>query len=229
MSEQALAELAAAIDHTLLKPEATRQEIRTLCAQARQWRFAAVCVNPLWVEEAAGLLLGSGVKVATVVAFPLGALPASAKAQEAREACQRGAQELDAVVSLGLLFGDEDEAFQRDLAAVVEVAREHRATVKAILETGLLSEAQKTRAARAAVAAGVDFLKTSTGFVGSGATVEDVALLRRLAPPQVGVKASGGIRTFAQARAMLAAGASRLGTSAGVAIMEQAQAWYAGS
>lgn len=227
MSEAALTTLAAAIDHTLLRPEATRQQIRNLCAQARQWGFAAVCVNPLWVEEAAGLLSGSGVKVASVLAFPLGALPSEAKAREAQDLCRRGAQELDVVVSLGLLLGGEDEAFQQDLAAVVGVAREHGALVKAILETGLLSEEQKARAASFAVAAGVDFLKTSTGFLGSGATVEDVALLRRLAPVSVGVKASGGIRSFAQARAMLAAGASRLGTSAGVEIMEQAQAWYA--
>ncbi len=226
MKRDPLSELAAAIDHTLLKPEATRTDVRRFCEQARDYGFAAVCVNPLWVEEAARYLQKSSVLVATVIGFPLGATPTANKVFEARTAVQSGAQELDMVLALGFLKGREDEKVQEDIVAVVELAREHRATVKVILETGLLTEEEKTRAARLAVAAGASFLKTSTGFLGAGATVEDVALLRRLAPPPVGIKASGGIRTFAQARAMLAAGANRLGTSSGVAIMEEARAWY---
>lgn len=227
MSRDPLQELAATIDHTLLKPEATRADIVRLCREAREYSFAAVCVNPVWVEEAARHLEGSSVMVATVIGFPLGASTTAAKVFEARDALQAGARELDMVVALGLLKGGEDQNAQEDVAAVVEVARAHRAAVKVILETGLLTEEEKTRAAHLSVAAGASFLKTSTGFMGTGATVEDVALLRRLAPPSVGVKASGGIRTFAQARAMLAAGANRLGTSSGVAIMEEARAWYA--
>jgi deoxyribose-phosphate aldolase len=226
MSAQALQKLASAIDHTLLKPDATRGQIRKLAEEGRQFGFAAVCVNPLWVEEVARLLAGSSVKVATVVGFPLGATTAKTKAQEAREACEKGAQELDVVVALGLLKGGEEELFRQDLQEVVAVAREFGARVKAILETCLLSEEEKIKAATLAVAAGVDFLKTSTGFASGGATVEDVALLRKLAPLSVGVKASGGIRTFAQARALLAAGANRLGTSSGVAILQEAQGWY---
>ncbi len=227
MSRDALAALARAIDHTLLKPEATRAQVRALAAQALEQGFAAVCVNPLWVEEVAGLLQGSSVKVATVVGFPLGATTTNIKVREAEHAWQRGARELDVVVALGLLKGGEEEAFRQDLEAVVAVAASYGAQVKAILETCLLSEEEKVRAALLAVEAGVHFLKTSTGFGGGGATVEDVALLRKLAPPQVGVKASGGIRSFAQARALLAAGANRLGTSAGLSIMEEARTWYA--
>ncbi|MFZ5804314.1 MAG: deoxyribose-phosphate aldolase [Acidobacteriota bacterium] len=229
MSRDPLQELAAAIDHTLLKPEATRSDILRLCQQAREYGFAAVCVNPTWVEEAVHHLQGSPVVVATVIGFPLGATTTAVKVFEAREALRAGARELDMVMALGLLKGGEDQKVQADVAAVVEVAKEHGASVKVILETGLLSEEEKTRAAQLAVAAGASFLKTSTGFLGSGATVEDVALLRRIAPASVGVKASGGIRTFAQARAMLAAGANRLGTSSGVAIIEEARGWYARS
>lgn len=227
MSEHALRELAAAIDHTLLKPEATREQIRRLCREAREFGFAAVCVNPFWVEEAASQLAGFSVVVATVVGFPLGASTSEAKLFEARQSLEQGARELDVVVNLGLLKGGEDRLFGEELARLVALAHEGGARVKAILETCLLTEEEKVRATQLAVEAGVHFLKTSTGFGGGGATVEDVALLRRLAPPQVGVKASGGIRTFAQARAMLAAGATRLGTSSGVAIMEEARAWYA--
>lgn len=226
MSRDPLRELASAIDHTLLKPEATRADILRLCREARDYGFAAVCVNPVWVEEAVRQLAGSPVVVATVIGFPLGASTTASKVFEARDALQAGARELDMVISLGLLKGGEEEKAREDMAAVVEVAREHGVAVKVILETGLLTEEEKTRAAFLAVSAGASFLKTSTGFLGTGATVEDVALLRRLAPPGVGVKASGGIRTFAHARAMLAAGANRLGTSSGVAIMEEARAWY---
>ncbi len=226
MSEQALRDLAAAIDHTLLRPEATRDQIRKLCREARDYGFAAVCVNPLWVAEARALLAGTKVAVASVVGFPLGATTPEAKLFEARQALEAGAGELDVVVSLGLLKGGENDAFCAELSRLVAEAETWGAKVKAILETCLLTEEEKVRAAELSVAAGVHYLKTSTGFGGGGAMVEDVALLRRLAPLQVGVKASGGIRTFAQARAMLAAGATRLGTSSGVAIMEEARAWY---
>ncbi|BCW94450.1 MAG: 2-deoxyribose-5-phosphate aldolase [Thermoanaerobaculum sp.] len=226
MSEQALRELAAAIDHTLLKPEATREHIRKLCREAREYGFAAVCVNPLWVAEARAELRETNVAVASVVGFPLGATTPEAKLFEARQALEQGATELDVVVSLGLLKGGEDEAFRHELSRLVAAALASGAKVKAILETCLLTEEEKVRAAKLSVEAGVHYLKTSTGFGGGGATVDDVALLRKLSPPHVGVKASGGIRTFAQARAMLAAGATRLGTSSGVAIMEEARKWY---
>ncbi|MCS7182837.1 MAG: deoxyribose-phosphate aldolase [Thermoanaerobaculum sp.] len=226
MNQHAIRELAASIDHTLLRADATLGQVQRLCQEARQWGFCAVCVNPLWVKVAVQALAGSPVKVATVVGFPLGATTARVKLVEAQEALAAGAAELDVVVSLGRLKGGEETAFVQELAEVVELATGWGATVKAILETCLLSEEEKTRAAQWAVAAGVHFLKTSTGFGSGGATVEDVALLRKLAPPSVGIKASGGIRTLAQARAMLAAGASRLGTSASVAIMEEAVSWY---
>ena len=219
--------LAQAIDHTLLAPVAGREDIRKLCAEAAAERFAAVCVNPLWVREAVERLAGSGIPVASVVGFPLGATPPEVKTAEAGAVLDAGARELDMVLAVGLLKSGEDAAVQDDVAAVAAAAHARGARLKVILETCLLSEEEKARAARLAVAGGADFLKTSTGFGGGGATVEDVALLRRLAPREVEVKASGGIRTFAQARAMLAAGATRLGASAGVAIVEEARRWYA--
>ena len=219
--------VAEAIDHTLLAPAASRDDIRRLCLEAAAERFAAVCVNPLWVAEAAGRLEGTGIPVASVVGFPLGATPAGIKVAEAERALEAGARELDMVLAVGLLKGGEDAAVEADVAAVAAAAHAQGALLKVILETCLLSEPEKERAARLAIGGGADFLKTSTGFGGGGATVEDVALLRRLAPSDVRVKASGGIRTFAQARAMLAAGASRLGVSAGISIMEEARRWVA--
>lgn len=227
MSQDAVQALAQKIDHTLLKPEASRGQIVRLCEEAVAFGFAAVCVNPLWVEEAVRALTGTQVKVATVVGFPLGATPTRCKVYEAEQALQRGAQELDMVASLGLVKSGELTHAQEDIAQVAEAAHAVGAVLKVILETHLLSDEEKACLAKAAVAAGADFLKTSTGFLGGGATPEDVALLRRLAPPGVGVKASGGIRSFAQAQAMLAAGATRLGTSSGVAIIQEARAWYA--
>lgn len=220
--------LARTIDHTLLAAATTRSEVRKLCSEALEAGFATVCVNPCWVAVAAEMLAGSPVRVATVVGFPLGATTTAAKVAEAREALAAGARELDMVLALGMLRGGEDEAVASDVAAVAAAARGAGAVLKVILETAVLDRGEKERAASLAVAGGAHFLKTSTGFGGGGATVEDVALLRRCAPAGVEVKASGGIRTFPQARVMLAAGASRLGTSAGVTILAQAREYYAG-
>lgn len=222
-----IAALARTIDHTLLAASATRSDVRVLCREALKEGFAAVCVNPCWVREAANQLRGTAVRVATVVGFPLGATTTVSKVAEARDALASGARELDMVLALGLLRSGEDDLVTADVAAVAAVAAETGAVLKVILETGLLAAEEKVRAAGLAVAGGAHFLKTSTGFAAGGATVEDVALLRRCAPPGVEVKASGGVRTFAQARAMLAAGASRLGTSAGLAILAEARAYYA--
>jgi len=223
-----IAALARTIDHTLLAASTTRSDVRVLCREALDEGFATVCVNPCWVGEVAGQLRGTSVQVATVIGFPLGATTTASKVAEAREALASGARELDMVLALGLLRSGEDDAVTVDVAAVAAVAAEAGALLKVILETALLDTEEKERAARLAVAGGADFLKTSTGFAPRGATVEDVALLRRCAPPGVEVKASGGVRTFAQARAMLAAGATRLGTSAGVAILAEARGYYAG-
>lgn len=220
--------LARTIDHTLLTAAATRADVVRTCREALDAGFATVCVNPCWVAEAARMLVGSSVKAATVVGFPLGAVTTMVKVTEAREALAAGARELDMVLALGLLRSGEDQAVSADVAAVAAVAGEAGAVLKVILETAILDHAEKERAARLAAAAGAHFLKTSTGFGAGGATVEDVALLRRCAPAGVEVKASGGIRTFAQARAMLAAGATRLGTSSGMAVLAQAREYYAG-
>lgn len=214
--------LAAFIDHTLLKPAATGKEIDALCREAREHRFASVCVNGFWVGRCKAALAGSGVKVACVVGFPLGAMATGAKAFEAGQAVADGADELDMVLNLGALKAGDAEAVERDIRAVVEAAQGR--AVKVILETGLLDEAQKVLACQLSQRAGAAFVKTSTGFAaGSAATVEDVALMRRTVGPDMGVKASGGIRTRADARRMLASGASRLGTSSGVAIVAEDQ------
>lgn len=210
-------ELARTIDHTWLKPDATATQIEALCREAIRYGFHAVCVNSYWVPLAAERLRGSGVKVAAVVGFPLGAGLTAAKAAEAREAVKAGASELDMVLNVGALKSGRPDDVRRDIRAVVEAA--DGALVKVILETGLLTGEEKVAACRLAVEAGAHFVKTSTGFGPGGATVEDVALLRRTVGPRVGVKASGGIRDAEAARRMLAAGASRLGTSSGVAIV----------
>lgn len=223
---KAVEELAGSIDHTLLSATAVREDIRRVCREAMRERFAAVCVNPLWVPEAAAMLAGSPVAVATVVGFPLGASAGEAKVAEARLAVGDGAREIDMVISLGLLKSGEDEAVRIEIAAVADVVHESGGLLKVIVETCYLSEDEKRRAVSLASCSGADFVKTSTGFGHGGATIEDVALLRRFAPPGVGVKASGGIKTFGHARAMLAAGANRLGTSSGVAIVTEARRWY---
>jgi len=213
-------DLARMIDHTLLKPDATRDQIETLCQEALTYQFASVCVNPHWVPLAAQLLKGSPVKVCTVIGFPLGATSTAAKAFEAADAIAHGAAEVDMVINIGALKSGDLDAVQQDIAAVVEAAR-GKALVKVILETGLLTRDEKITACRLAKAAGADFVKTSTGFGHGGATVEDVALMRQIVGPEMGVKASGGVRDAATARAMIEAGANRIGASAGVSIVRR--------
>lgn len=210
--------LAAAIDHTLLRPEATAADIRALAAEARAHGFAAACVNSAWVPLAAELLAGSGVRVAAVAGFPLGAMATAAKAAETRIAVAAGAAEIDMVISLGHAKAGDWRAVEDDIRAVVEAAG--GAGVKAILETAALTPDETVRACESAKAAGAAFVKTSTGFhPAGGATVEAVRLMRATVGPAMGVKASGGIRTLAVALAMLEAGANRLGTSSGVALV----------
>ncbi|MDY0002964.1 MAG: deoxyribose-phosphate aldolase [Polyangia bacterium] len=205
------------IDHTLLKADATEAEIRKLCAEAREHGFASVCVNPGWVGLSAELLAGSPVKVCTVIGFPLGATTPTAKAVETRDAIANGATEVDMVINVGALKSGNDDLVRRDIAAVVESAR-GQAITKVILETALLSREEKVKACLLAKMAGADFVKTSTGFSTGGATVEDIALMRETVGPEMGVKASGGIRSAEDAQAMIAAGATRIGASASVAI-----------
>lgn len=218
------AELARRIDHTLLKPEATSADIQKLCDEALRYEFASVCVNPCHAAQAAEALRGSPVRVCVVVGFPLGATLTSVKAFEAGEAIRLGALEIDMVIRIGALKSGDDAAVQADIRAVVEASRRGGSICKAIIETGLLTRDEKIRACRAAMNAGADFVKTSTGFGHGGATVEDVHLIRSVVGPKMGIKASGGIRTLAGCRQMLAAGATRIGTSASVAIIEEASA-----
>ncbi len=213
--------LAATIDHTLLRPEATAAQITTLCSEALQFGFASVCVNPTFVRLCAQQLAGSAVSVCTVIGFPLGATSTGAKVAEAIQAIADGAQELDMVVAMGYLKAGDWYTVAHDIAAVVQVAHTAHVLVKVIIETSLLSEAEKIAACLIAARAGADFVKTSTGFLGGGATVADIALMRQVVGPALGVKASGGVRRLADAHAMLAAGATRIGSSAGVAIMHE--------
>mgnify|MGYP005849342243 CR=1 FL=1 len=212
--------LAAVIDHTLLRADATAEQVRKVCAEARTFGFAAVCINPCYVRLAAQELAGSGVRVATVAGFPLGANATAVKAYEAERAIADGAQEVDMVLNIGALKAGDLQTVEADIRAVVEVCHAAGALLKVILETGFLTDAEKIEACRCAVNAGADFVKTSTGFGPGGATAADVALMRATVGPQVGVKAAGGIRTYAAARQMLDAGANRLGTSAGVQILQ---------
>jgi len=214
--------LAAAIDHTLLSPGATPAAIERLCEEARGNRFHAVCVQGVHVARCARALLGSSVRVAGVVGFPLGGSATRVKVHEAACALEDGARELDVVVQLGHLLAGDERFVVADLAAVVQEARSVGALVKAILETGLLTQEQLTRACLLAREAGVDFVKTSTGFGPRGASLEDVACMRAAVGGELGIKASGGIRTHAFACALLAAGATRLGTSASLAILRPA-------
>jgi deoxyribose-phosphate aldolase len=215
--------IASLIDHTLLRPEATRADIVQLCREARQNNFASVCVNAYWVPLVASELAGSQVKVCTVVGFPLGATSTEAKAAETEVALAAGAQEIDMVLNIGALRGGDRETVQRDIEAVVKAAHRGGAIVKVILETALLDDEQKIAACLAAQKAGADFVKTSTGFGPSGATVHDIELMRRTVGPSMGVKASGGIRTLEDLNKMVAAGASRIGASASVKIVEAAR------
>jgi deoxyribose-phosphate aldolase len=218
------ASIAALIDHTLLKPGATAADIRRLCTEARQYGFAAVCVNPCWVALAAAELQDSTVNVCAVVGFPLGANTTDTKMMEAVSAIEHGAREIDMVMNIGWLKGQDEIAVSADIRAVVEATHARRAIIKVILETGLLDDTQKAAACRIAQSAGADFVKTSTGFGPGGATVEDVALLRRTVGSHMGVKASGGIRTLGDLRKMVAAGASRIGASSSARIMLESAA-----
>jgi deoxyribose-phosphate aldolase len=221
--------IARLIDHTLLRPEATRADILRLCREAREYNFASVCLNAYWVPVAASELVGTDVKVCTVVGFPLGATSTEAKISETEAALRAGAQEIDMVQNIGALRGDDDRAVEEEIALVAAACHRHNAIVKVILETALLNDDQKMAACRLAQMAGADFVKTSTGFGPSGATVHDVELMRRAVGPEMGVKASGGIRTLDDVLNMLAAGATRIGASAGVKIIEAARAAESGS
>jgi len=212
--------ISAVIDHTILKADATRTEVVKICREARQYCFASVCVNPYWVPLVAAELSGSGVKVCTVVGFPLGATSTEAKVAETVAALRAGAQEIDMVINVGALRSGDHEAVKLDVQEVVKVSHAARAIVKVILETALLDDSQKAIACTLCKMAGADFVKTSTGFSTSGATAHDVALMRSVVGPDIGVKASGGIRTLQDLQTMTAAGATRIGASASVKIVE---------
>ena len=211
------------IDHTVLRPDTTRADIEQLCREARQYKFYSVCVNPTWVSLARQLLEGSGVKVCCVVGFPLGAQPPETKAMEARAAIRQGAKEIDMVINVGALKSGDEELVLRDIRGVVEACRDGSAKCKVILETSLLTNEEKARACELAVKAHADFVKTSTGFSSGGATVEDVSLMARLVRDKgLGVKASGGVRSLSDLLKMVAAGATRIGTSSGIKILKEA-------
>jgi len=216
--------LAGMIDHTLLKPDATSDQIAQLCFEAKKYHFASVCVNPTHVKLCADLLKDSEVKVCTVIGFPLGATSPEVKAFETRNALDNGATEIDMVINIGALKAGDTNLAARDIHGVVEVAHAANALVKVIIETALLTDEEKVVACLLAKEAGADYVKTSTGFSGGGATVHDIALMRRTVGPTLGVKASGGIHTHEEAEALVAAGATRIGASAGVKIIRADQA-----
>ncbi|MCM3203272.1 deoxyribose-phosphate aldolase [Paenibacillus illinoisensis] len=207
------------IDHTLLRADATQSEINQLTEEAKQYQFASVCVNPGWVSYAAEQLQGSGVDICTVIGFPLGASTSETKAFETTDAIAKGATEVDMVINISALKDGKDDYVEQDIRAVVEAAA-GKALVKVIIETCLLTDEEKVRACQAAVRAGADFVKTSTGFSTGGATPEDIALMRRTVGPDMGVKASGGVRSFEDMQKMIEAGATRIGASSGVKIMQ---------
>lgn len=214
-----MTELASYIDHTLLKPEASREDILKVCSEAMEYNFKSVCVNPIWVSTVHNELKGSGVLTCSVIGFPLGATTTEVKAFEAQGAVQDGADEIDMVIDIAAARRGDREALVRDIAGVAAVVHDGGAILKVIIETSLLSDEQKVLACEAAVEAGADFVKTSTGFNGGGATAEDVALMRSAVGPTMGVKASGGVRNAEDARAMIEAGATRIGASSGIAIV----------
>ncbi len=213
--------LAATLDHTLLKPEATRAQVLQLCEEAAQYRFACAMVNPFWVSTAAAALAGTGVPVGVVIGFPLGASLVDSKVDEARRVIALGAHDVDMVLNIGALKSGEYDTVAEDIHGVVQAAHGRGAMVKVILETALLTFEEKLRVSEIAVHAGADFIKTSTGFSTGGATVDDIAQMRSVAGERCGVKASGGIRTLADAKAMLKAGANRIGASASVRIVQE--------
>ena len=216
------ADLAAMIDHTLLKPDANEAQIAQLCHEARKHNFAAVCVNPTHARLCAQLLKGSAVRVCTVVGFPLGATPPEVKAYETQQALDDGASEIDMVVNIGALKSKDYALVARDIATIVATAHAGGAIVKVIIEAALLSDEEKVIACKLSKEAGADFVKTSTGFGPGGATAHDVALMRRAVGPEMGVKAAGGIRSYAEAQQMIEAGATRIGASASVKILQEA-------
>jgi len=215
--------LAHTIDHTLLKPDATQDQIAQLCFEARKHGFASVCVNPTHVKLCADLLKGSGVPVCTTVGFPLGATPTEVKVFEAQQAIRDGATEVDMVINVGALKSNDYELVRDDIASVARACHAGGSLLKVIIEAAFLTNEEKVVACQLAKVAGADFVKTSTGFGPSGATPEDVALMRRVVGPSMGVKAAGGIRTYADAQKMIAAGASRIGASASVKIIQGAE------
>lgn len=213
-------DLAKTIDHTLLKPDATQDQVAQLCFEARKYGFASVCVNPTWVELCAQLLKGSDVKVCTVIGFPLGATAPEVKSFEAQNALKHGASEIDMVINIGALKARDLELVAKDIRGVVTTSHAGGAIVKVIIETALLTDEEKSIACLLSKEAGADFVKTSTGFASGGATVHDVELMRKAVGPEMGVKASGGVRTYEDAESMLRAGATRIGASAGVKIIQ---------
>ena len=223
MSELSVQEIAGYIDHTLLAQNASREQILQVCAEAKKYGFKSVCVNPLWVSTVARELQGSDVLTCSVIGFPLGATTTAAKAFETRQAVADGANEIDMVIDVAAALRGDSDALVNDIFAVAQAAHEGGAILKVIIETCLLDDAAKILACEAAKSAGADFVKTSTGFSTGGATVQDVELMRRTVGEQMGVKASGGVRSAQTARDMIAAGATRLGSSSGVAILEGGQ------
>lgn len=217
-------DIARLIDHTLLKPEASRDDIRKLCSEALKYGFASVCVNPSYVSLAAEMLRGSEVRVCTVAGFPLGATLPQVKVYETEEVIKLGAQEVDMVINVGALKSGQDDAVEADICGVVEACHRGGAICKVILETALLTTDEKVRGSLAAKNAGADFVKTSTGFGPGGATTEDVRLMRAVVGGEIGVKAAGGVRSYEDFQKMVEAGATRIGASASVKILEQARA-----
>jgi deoxyribose-phosphate aldolase len=216
-------DVAAMIDHTLLKPDATRKEIEDLCREAAQFKFATVCVNPAWVAFCARLLHGTGVGVCSVVGFPLGATTADVKGYETRRAIFDGAREIDMVINVGALKSGDLRIVERDIEAVTTSCRDCGVLSKVIIEAALLTDEEKVTACTIAKAAGADYVKTSTGFGPGGATAADVSLMRRVVGEEMGVKAAGGVRDLGALKAMIAAGATRVGASAGVKIVQEAR------
>lgn len=215
--------VASMIDHTLLKPDATRRDIEKLCGEAAQFHFATVCVNPAWVALSSRLLRGSGVGVCSVVGFPLGATTADVKHYETRRAIFDGASEIDTVINIGALKSGDLKVVERDISAVVGPCREANVVSKVIIEVALLNDDEKIAACTLSKTVGADFVKTSTGFASGGATAADVALMRRVVGADMGVKAAGGVRDYEGLKAMVAAGATRVGASAGVKIVQESQ------
>lgn len=215
-------ELARLIDHTMLKPDATPVEIRNLCDEALRYRFASVCINPSYVPLAVAKLADTEVEVCSVIGFPLGATTTTTKVCEAQQALEDGATELDMVLHIGALKAGDADLVGEDIEAVARVCREAGALLKVIIETALLDDEEKALACRIAEQSGADYVKTSTGFAATGAKVEDVRLMRQAVGPQMSVKAAGGIHSYEEAVAMIEAGASRLGASAGIQIVEEA-------